>query len=217
MSEQNIKFWAEISDKYDSAIDPILGKNIRPKILERLNEEENMGKLIELGCGTGYFTKTLADKSESIISTDISEKMLSIARERLKGFDFQIMDCQDCKFDDDTFDTAFMGLVLLFADDPLKALKESRRILRPDGKLIIVDPDISFLSGFGKLKFMLRALIKYRRKPTTSHILDQKDILDMLDKTGFEVTSKEIIQDESNSSSVSANYIKAINKKNGSE
>lgn len=213
MSEKNIKFWAEVSSKYDSVIDDIFAGKIRLKVLEKLNEEENLGKLIELGCGTGYFTKILSDKSESIISTDISEEMLSIARKKLKGFEFQVMDCQDLKFDDGTFDTAFIGLVLLFADDPKKALRESSRVLKPEGSLIIVDPDISYLSTYGKLKFLFRGLTKYRRVPTTSHILNQKKILDMLDKTGFEVASKEIIRDDSNPYSVSANYIKAINLK----
>ena len=208
MAEKIIEFWAELSNRYDSIIDNVLGEKIRPKILEKLNKEENLGKLIELGCGTGYFTKTLAHKSESIISTDISEEMLSIAREKLKGFEFKTMDCQDLKFGDGTFDTVFMGLVLLFTE-PEKALKESRRVLRPGGLLIIADPDISFLSFYGNLKFRLKALVNYRRIPTTSHMLNQKEIRDMLDKTGFEVVSQEIICDDSNPNYVSANYIKA--------
>ena len=212
MAEKVIEFWAEMSDRYDSIIDNVLGRKIRPKILKKLNEEENLGKLIELGCGTGYFTETLADKSESIISTDISEEMLSIAREKLKGFDFQVMDCQDLKFEEGTFDTVFMGLVLLFTQ-PEKALKESHRILKPGGLLIIADPDISFLSFYGNLKFRFKALVNYRKIPSTGHMLNQGKILDMLDKTGFEVVNKEIIRDESNPSYVSANYIKAINKK----
>ena len=212
MAEEFIKFWAELSNRYDSAIDNVMGEKIRPKIREKLGEENNLGNIIELGCGTGYFTKILADKSESIISTDISEEMLSIAREKLKGFDFQVMDCQNLKFDDGTFDTVFMGLVLLFTQ-PEKALKESRRVLRPGGLLIIADPDISFLSFYGNLKFRFKALVNYRKIPSTGHMLNQKKIVDMLDKTGFEVVNKEIIRDDSNPNYVTANYVKAINKK----
>lgn len=98
MAEEFIKFWAGLASRYDSAIDTVMEEKIRPKIRKKLNEEENLGKLIELGCGTGYFTKTLADKSESIVSTDISEEMLSIAREKLKGFEFQVTDCQDLNY-----------------------------------------------------------------------------------------------------------------------
>ena len=74
MSERTIKYWQDISDKYDNAIDNILGVNIRPYILEKLKQEPHLGKSIEFGCGTGYFTKTLAEKSESLIATDISNE-----------------------------------------------------------------------------------------------------------------------------------------------
>lgn len=212
LAEEFIKFWAELANRYDSAIDNIMGGKIRPKIREKLNEENNLGNLLELGCGTGYFTETLAYKSENVISTDISEEMLSIARGKLKGFEFQVMDCQDLKFDEGTFDTVFMGLVLLFTQ-PEKALKESRKVLKQGGLLIIVDPDISFLSFYGDLKFRFKALINYRKIPTTGHFLNQEKIVDMLDRTGFEVISKEIIRDEKNPNYVTANYIKAIVKK----
>ena len=212
MAEEFIKFWAELANRYDSAIDNIMGEKIRPKIREKLNEEDNLGNLIELGCGTGYFTETLANKSENIISTDISEEMLSIAREELKGFEFQVMDCQNIKFDEGTFDTVFMGLVLLFTE-PEKALKESCRVLKHGGLLIIVDPDISFLSFYGDLKFRFKALVNYRKIPTTGHFLNQEKIVDMLDKNGFEVVSKEIICDETNPNYVTANYIKAVTRK----
>ncbi|MGB9979891.1 class I SAM-dependent methyltransferase [Methanobacterium sp.] len=212
MAEEFIKFWAELANRYDSAIDNIMGDKIRPKIREKLNKEDNLKNLIELGCGTGYFTKTLAKKSESIISTDISEEMLSIAREKLKGFEFQVMDCQDCKFDNGIFDTVFMGLVLLFTE-PEKALKESYRILKPGGLLIIADPDISFLSSYGNLKFRFKALVNYRRIPNTGHFLNQGKIVNMLDKIGFEVISKEIIRDDSDPNYVTVNYIKATARK----
>ncbi len=189
-----------------------MGDKIRPKIQEKLSKENNLGNLIELGCGTGYFTKTLADKSENIISTDISKEMLSIAREKLKGFEFQVMDCQDIKFDEGTFDTVFMGLVLLFTQ-PEKALKESRRILKPGGLLIIADPDISFLSFYGDLKFRFKALVNYRKIPTTGHFLNQEKIVAMLDRAGFEVVSKEIIREETDPNYVTANYIKAVARK----
>ena len=54
MSERNINFWHKVSDKYDNVIDVILGRNIRPYILEKLEQESHLGKSVEFGCGSGY-------------------------------------------------------------------------------------------------------------------------------------------------------------------
>jgi len=60
---------------------------------------------------------------------------------------------------------------------------------------------------------LFRTLANYRRIPPTSHFFTQQELLDMLDKTEFEVANKEIIRDESNPYSLSANYIRAVSKK----
>jgi hypothetical protein len=49
MSERVIRFWRDISDKYDNVVDNILGANIRPYILKKLEEEYNLGKSLEFG------------------------------------------------------------------------------------------------------------------------------------------------------------------------
>jgi len=60
--------------------------------------------------------------------------MLEIAQERIKEnkkVEFQAMNCLNCKFEEGTFDTVFMGLVILFVEEPEKALKEILQILKP--------------------------------------------------------------------------------------
>jgi len=214
MSERVIEFWRGISDKYNNAIDDILGVNIRPYILDKLELESNLGKSVEFGSGTGYFTKTLAEKSECLVATDISNEMLEIAKKELDGIEnitFECLDCQSCPFDKDTFDTSFIGLVLLFTDDALKVLEESHRILKPDGSLILAEPDMSNLSSYGKLKFLYRTITSYWRLPP-AHFLTQKDLKKMLDKSGFKIVNQEVLIDHSNPYSVSANYIKSSPK-----
>lgn len=216
MSERNITFWRDVSDKYDNAIDNILGENIRTYILENLKRESNLGKSVEFGCGTGYFTKTLAEKSEDLIATDISKEMLEIAQNNLVSTGntkFKCLDCQSCPFEENKFDTVFIGLVLLFTDDAQKVLAESSRILKPEGSLFLAEPDISYLSAYGKLKFFLRTFASYWKIPPTSHFFIQKELDEMLDKTGFKIVRHELLQDDSNPYSLSANYVKSINMK----
>ncbi|HMK54069.1 MAG TPA: methyltransferase domain-containing protein [Methanobacteriaceae archaeon] len=213
MSEKNVKFWRDVSDKYDNAIDIILGKNIRHYILENLEQESNLGRSVEFGCGTGYFTKALAEKSETLIATDISNEMLEIAEnnlDKIKNTEFKCLDCQSSSFGENTFDTVFIGLVLLFTDDAQKVLEESKRILKPEGSLLLAEPDISYLSGYGKLKFFYRTITSYWKIPPTGHFFTQEELLRMLNETDFKVIQKEVLQDPSDPHSLSASYIKSI-------
>ena len=66
------------------------------KILKRHGIEK--GLLLELGCGTGTMTRKMADKGYDMIGIDISEDMLSVARERSTGkYDDILYLCQDMR------------------------------------------------------------------------------------------------------------------------
>jgi ABC-2 type transport system ATP-binding protein len=87
MVKSKVEYWSQSSQSYDTSVDKALGDNIRPLINEKLQKENYLGKVAEFGCGTGYFTKTLASKSESVIATDFSDDMLAIAQRQLDGWD----------------------------------------------------------------------------------------------------------------------------------
>ena len=78
-------FWERVAGIYDTGIDYILGNNLRLIVLDKLGKEQQLGRTVEFGCGTGYFTPFLAQLSESVVATDISELMLDQTRERIKG------------------------------------------------------------------------------------------------------------------------------------
>jgi ubiquinone/menaquinone biosynthesis C-methylase UbiE len=213
LPKNNVEYWSELAQRYDKVVDIVLENDIRSLLNEKLIKEDHLGKVLEFGCGTGYFTKTLVEKSDSVIASDISEEMLLIAKKRLEGLDnleFRNEDCQMTNFVDETFDTIFSGLVLLFVEDKIKALNESHRILKPKGTLIITNPDPTLLKGFRKLKFFLRSIITYRGNLPPASFLSKKDLIDMFEETGFTVLNLEVIKDISDPSSVPAEYIKVI-------
>ena len=78
--------------------------------------------------------------------------------------------------------------------------------------MIIADPDVSFFSEEGKQKFISRAIEGFDKAPPVNRTFNQNELLEMLDETGFNVVSKEIIHDTSNKYNPSANYIKANTK-----
>ena len=74
------------STEYDQNQEFVVGKAILQAIASRLSEEDNLGEVLELGCGTGYFTKEIAKKAKSVIATDLSDTMLKIARTEVNNF-----------------------------------------------------------------------------------------------------------------------------------
>ena len=89
------------------------------------------GKGIEIGVGTGRFSVPFG----ITVGVEPSGAMAEIARKR--GITVYDAKADNLPFDDSTFDFALMVTTICFLEDPLQALKEIRRILCPDGKIII--------------------------------------------------------------------------------
>jgi SAM-dependent methyltransferase len=104
--------------------------------------------VLEAGCGVGAQTRLLVKRSPGIDLTciDISEKSLATAK-RLKeqpGFDkipFQQENIHQLSFADAAFDHVFVCFVLEHLDDPVAALVELKRVLRPDGSITVIEGD----------------------------------------------------------------------------
>lgn len=86
---------------------------------------------VEIGAGTGRFSIPFG----ITIGVEPSKAMADIARSR--GMTIFDAKAENLPFDDNAFDFALMVTTICFLEDPLQALKEIRRILRPDGKIII--------------------------------------------------------------------------------
>ncbi len=100
--------------------------------------------VLDIACGTGLVTfpaASIIGDSGKMIATDISEGMLVIAREiaRDKGFnniDFQRMDAEKIELPDNSVDSALCSLGLMYAPDPLTAVKEMHRTIKPGGNAV---------------------------------------------------------------------------------
>jgi ubiquinone/menaquinone biosynthesis C-methylase UbiE len=100
------------------------------------------GKVLEVGVGTGKNVPYYPD-NVNITAIDFSEKMLSMARQKVKKFNKQAelicMDAQNMGFADNTFDMVFTTCVFCSVPDPVKGLKEIRRVCKPNGKIIMIE------------------------------------------------------------------------------
>jgi SAM-dependent methyltransferase len=104
--------------------------------------------VLEAGCGVGAQTRLLLKRSPAAHFTciDISEDSLARAR-RLKtlgGFEnvtFEQADINRLRFADASFDHIFVCFVLEHLNDPVTALTELKRVLKPDGTLTVIEGD----------------------------------------------------------------------------
>ncbi len=96
----------------------------------------------DLGCGTGALLSTLAPHVARVIGVDASDEMLAAARARTAGLDnveLRRGTLEALPIDDATLDAATMMLVLHHLPSPALALAEAARVLKPGGRLLVVD------------------------------------------------------------------------------
>jgi SAM-dependent methyltransferase len=91
------RYYSDKMEEYDETAgyeDP-LSEKIRKSIKIRHQKYFKRQDVLEIACGTGYWTKVIAETANSILAIDISEKMISIAQKRLskyKNVNFSIAD-----------------------------------------------------------------------------------------------------------------------------
>lgn len=106
--------------------------------------DEKIETLVDVGTGTGRMLELFSGLAETAIGIDASHKMLAIARARMEqaGFaDVQMRhgDVYALPFDTGSVDVVTIHQVLHYLDDPGAALSEAARVLKPGGRLLIVD------------------------------------------------------------------------------
>lgn len=103
-----------------------------------------IGDLLDVGCGRGAILKLLARRANRAVGVDIDANARQIARAELllagiPDCSLRQGDMYRLPFDDQEFNTIIIDDVLADARDPVRALTEARRLLRPGGRLFILE------------------------------------------------------------------------------
>jgi SAM-dependent methyltransferase len=117
---------------------------IERSMLELIADEGAIGRLLDIGTGTGRILELLAPHSERSIGLDVDHDMLVLARAalgeaQLSHASVRQGDLRRPPFEAASFDVAVMHHVLHLLDDPAGAIVDAARLLRPGGRLLVVD------------------------------------------------------------------------------
>jgi len=220
MSKELIEFWSQAAPDYDRVVELQIGPGTREQVRERLAQEDALGRAVEFGCGTGFFTEALASKASSVLATDAAPGMLAFARERLgdKTIEFQVADCQGSSIPAAAFDTALLSLVLQFVDHE-RTIAEMHRVLKPGGLLLIANLDVLALSVTQRMRCLWRVVYEGRRgyanRPPRRfgrNVIGGDQLRNLLDKRGFDVLHCETIVNASRASYIPVNYVRACRR-----
>jgi ubiquinone/menaquinone biosynthesis C-methylase UbiE/biotin operon repressor len=146
--------------------------------------------IADLGAGDGSFSLLLAQNAKNVIAVDSSAKMIEFAREQarrhhVKNIDYRLGDMEELPIDDEAVDLVFFSQSLHHALHPQHAVAEAARILRPGGRIAILD--------------LARHRFEEAREMYADEWLgfSEAELESMLDKAGFAKTLTSVLQKES--------------------
>jgi len=97
-------------------------------------------RVLDIGCGTGIGAAAAVGEGRTVLGVDGAAAMLKIARRDVPDATFEVMDFSALQQADGSWDVAISSHALLFADDPVAALREWLRVVRGGGRLSLSVP-----------------------------------------------------------------------------
>jgi ArsR family transcriptional regulator len=113
-------------------------------LAEALIKVLNYRTVADLGAGEGTLAQLLAQRAEKVIAVDLSPKMVEFGQNLatqngLTNLEYRIGDIEEPPIEDTTLDLAILSQALHHAEHPQRALDAAFRILKPGGRLIVLD------------------------------------------------------------------------------
>ncbi len=203
------EMFSGIATKYDF-LNHFLSVNIdkrwRRLVVRKLTEilENPQATILDVACGTGDLSVELSKSGRAkIIGTDFCRPMLAIAREKNPKNNFSIpyieADGMNLSFADQSFDAVTIAFGLRNFSNWQAGLRELHRVLKPDGKLVILEFSTPIVPGFRQaFQFYFSNVLPriggavsgsrgaYEYLPNSvSKFPDQKNLASMMSQTGF--------------------------------
>ncbi len=169
----------KISGAYDAVIDRLI-----PDAWRQRATGFACGYILEVGIGTGLNLSFYPDSCKDILGIDVSLRMLDRAN-RKKALckapvKLEVMDIQALPLPSGSFDTVLASFVFCTVPDPAEGLRECYRILKPGGRLILLE---HMISGKRLLQHLMNCINPLTVKILGDHI--NRNTLFLVTATGF--------------------------------
>jgi len=102
------------------------------------------GKLLDVGCGNGRFLAMMRDLGWEVVGVEPDRQAARIAQERF-GIPVMVGTLEDANFSRGSFDAVTINQVIEHVYDPIALLQACRRVIKPNGQLVVVTPNIESL------------------------------------------------------------------------
>ncbi len=145
-------------------------------------------RILDVGCATGRLLEHLARAGATqLFGVDLAPQILEVAKRRLSSLDppvdLRSADAEDIlPWRNESFDAVTLTGVLHHFFRPRDALAEIRRVLRPEGRLLVIDPCF-----FPPLRQMINAALRVAPHDGDYHFYSTSQAADLLSDTGFKV------------------------------
>ena len=133
-------FWDRVAGVYDlfaNHINRRANEALCAAVAEEIRPED---EVLECACGTGLLSGVIAERCRSLEATDLSERMLQVARRKLgsrPNLTFRQGDILHIDFPDESFDAVVAANVIHLLKEPERALAELDRVCRKGGRILL--------------------------------------------------------------------------------
>lgn len=100
-------------------------------------EVAKAGSILDVGCGAGLAAQVFSKAIGCVAGVDATAPFIEIARRRVSGADFRVVEMEALPFQDNSFDVVTGFNSFQYAASPVNALREARRVVKADGIIII--------------------------------------------------------------------------------
>lgn len=171
---------AGVYDAFEGVLEALLYGRWRSLAWSRVEGD----RILEIGVGTGK-NLPFHPRDREIVAIDLSDRMMrrAVLRGRSRtDLHFGQMDAQALAFPDASFDTVIATFVFCSVPDPVVGLREARRVLRPGGRLVLLE---HVLSGLPVLRGVMRLLNPIFVTLTGANL--SRDTVDHVRRSGFRI------------------------------